>query len=59
MSIKIGAVVTTSGPAALLGSSFLRAIRLAHEDLKGTTHHYDLVIEEISGPDKAEPAIQI
>jgi ABC-type branched-subunit amino acid transport system substrate-binding protein len=58
MSIKIGAVVTTSGPAALLGISFLRAIRLAHEDLKDTTHHYDLVIEEISGPDKAEPAIQ-
>ena len=58
MSIKIGVVVTARGPAALLGSSFLRAIRLAHEDLKNTTHQYALVVEEISGPDKAEPAIQ-
>jgi len=56
--IKIGAVMTTSGPAALLGSSFLKAIQLAKEDLTNTTHHYDLLIEEIPSPDKAERAIQ-
>jgi ABC-type branched-subunit amino acid transport system substrate-binding protein len=56
--IKIGTVVATSGPAALLGNSFLKAIRLASEDLKDTTHHYELVIEELASPDKAEPAIE-
>ncbi len=58
MKVKIGVVVTTQGPAALLGSSFLKAIRLAYEDLKDTAHRYDLVVEEIAGPDKAEPAIR-
>jgi ABC-type branched-subunit amino acid transport system substrate-binding protein len=56
--IKIGAVVATSGPAGLLGNSFLKAIQLAKEDLKDTTREYDLVIEGIPGPDKAEPAIE-
>src|SRR3989449_9531219 len=56
--IKIGAVVATRGPAALLGQSFLKAIQLAREDLKSTTHQYEVAIEEIPSPDKAEPAIQ-
>jgi ABC-type branched-subunit amino acid transport system substrate-binding protein len=56
--IKIGTVVATSGPVALLGNSFLKAIRLASEDLKDTTHKYELVVEEIASPDKAEPAIE-
>jgi ABC-type branched-subunit amino acid transport system substrate-binding protein len=56
--IKIGTVVATSGPVALLGNSFLKAIRLATEDLKDTTHQYELVVEEIASPDKAEPAIE-
>lgn len=56
--IKIGAVVATRGPAALLGQSFLKAIQMAKEDLKSTTHQYELAIEEIPSPDKAEPAIQ-
>src|SRR5437773_2614192 len=56
--IKIGAVVATRGPAALLGQSFLKAIQLAREDLKSRTHQYELAIEEIPSPDKAEPAIQ-
>jgi hypothetical protein len=51
--IKIGAVVATRGPAALLGNSFVKAIQLAKEDLENTTHQYDLVIEEIPSPDKA------
>jgi ABC-type branched-subunit amino acid transport system substrate-binding protein len=56
--IKIGTVVATSGPAALLGNSFVKAIQLAKEELKDTTHQYELVIEEIASPDKAEPAIE-
>jgi len=56
--IKIGAVVATRGPAALLGKSFLKAIQLAKEDLKNTKEQYELVIEEIPSPDKAEPAIR-
>jgi len=56
--IKIGAVVATRGPAGLLGNSFLKAIQLAKEDVKNTTHQYDLAIEEIPSPDKAEPAIE-
>jgi substrate-binding family protein len=56
--IKIGAVVATQGPAARLGNSFLKAIQLAKEDLKDTAHQYELVIEEIPSPDRAEPAIE-
>jgi hypothetical protein len=56
--IKVGAVVATSGAAALLGNSFVKAIRLAKEDLKNTTHRYELVIEEIQSPDQAVPAIE-
>ncbi len=58
VKVKIGVVVTTQGSAALLGSSFLKAIRLSQEDLKNTAHQYDLVVEEIASPDKAEPAIR-
>lgn len=56
--IKIGAVVATTGPAALLGNSFVKAIQLASEDTRNTKHQYKLVIEEIGSPDKAEPAIK-
>jgi ABC-type branched-subunit amino acid transport system substrate-binding protein len=56
--IQIGTVVATSGPVALLGNSFLKAIQLAAEELKDTTHHYELLVEELASPDKAEPAIE-
>jgi ABC-type branched-subunit amino acid transport system substrate-binding protein len=56
--IKIGTVVATSGPTALLGNSFVKAIQLAKEALKDTTHQYELGIEEIASPDQAEPAIE-
>src|SRR5213592_4501504 len=58
LPIKIGAVVAATGPAALLGNSFVKAIQLAKEDSRNTTHQYELVIEEIASPDKAEPAIK-
>jgi ABC-type branched-subunit amino acid transport system substrate-binding protein len=56
--IKVGAVVATRGRAALLGNSFVKAIQLAKEELTNTTHQYQLVIEEITSPDKAESAIE-
>jgi ABC-type branched-subunit amino acid transport system substrate-binding protein len=56
--IRIGVVATTQGAAGLLGSSFLKSIRLAKDDLKNTTHQYELFIEEIPNPDRAEPAIR-
>ena len=58
MATKIGVVVATSGPVALLGKSFIKAVQLAKEDLGGTTHTYELLVEEISSPEQAEPAIQ-
>ena len=58
MAIKIGVVVATSGPVALLGKSFIKAVHLAQEDLRGTTQAYELRIQEISSPEQAEPAIQ-
>ena len=58
MSIKIGVVVATGGPVARLGSSFLKAVQVAKEDLGNTTNSYDLLIEEIASPDQAEPAIK-
>jgi ABC-type branched-subunit amino acid transport system substrate-binding protein len=57
-SIKIGAVVATAGPVARLGSSFVKAIQLAKEELGATTHRYDLFIEEIANPGDAEIAIK-
>jgi ABC-type branched-subunit amino acid transport system substrate-binding protein len=56
--LKIGAVVATQGPTALLGSSFLKAVQLSKEDLKQTRHRYELRIEEIPRPDRAIPAIE-
>ncbi len=53
--IKIGAVVTTSGPAARLVKSFIKTIQLVKVELKDTTHQYELLIEEIASPEKMEP----
>lgn len=58
MIVKIGAVAATSGPVGLLGRSFLKAVQLAFEDLRNTTHQYQLIIEELQSPDQAEPAIE-
>src|SRR5262245_4864337 len=56
--IKIGVVVATQGPVALLGTSFLKAIQLAKEDLASTRHGYAIATEEIASPGEAEPAIE-
>jgi ABC-type branched-subunit amino acid transport system substrate-binding protein len=57
-TIKIGAVVSTAGPAGRLGRSFLQALQLAKDDLTITRHRYQLLIEEIDSPDRAETAIK-
>ncbi len=41
--IKIGVIVPQQGPGALLGSSFLKAVQMAKDDLKGTKYRYELV----------------
>jgi ABC-type branched-subunit amino acid transport system substrate-binding protein len=48
--VRIGVIVPTEGPYALLGDSFVKAVRMAKEDLKDTRYRYDLVIRD-SGPD--------
>ena len=57
--IKIGVIIPESGPSELLGASFLKAVKLAQEDLKNTKHTYELVIED-SGTslEQAERAIR-
>jgi ABC-type branched-subunit amino acid transport system substrate-binding protein len=57
--VRIGVIVPTQGPAALLGSSFLKAVQLAHEDLKGTKRRYELVLADTgTNPVQTKAAIQ-
>jgi ABC-type branched-subunit amino acid transport system substrate-binding protein len=57
--VKIGVIVPTSGPYAILGNSFVKAAQMALDDLRDTTYAYELVIRD-SGPDpsKAPPIIR-
>lgn len=57
--IKIGVTIPMEGPGKLLGSSFLKAVLMANEDLGTTKHKYQLVVEN-SGttPAATEKAIQ-
>lgn len=57
--VKIGVIIPESGPSELLGKSFLKAVKLAQEDLKNKKNTYELVIED-SGttPEQAESAIR-
>jgi len=57
--IKIGVIVPESGPSQLLGASFLKAVKLAQEDLNNTKNTYELVIEDsVTTPEQAESAIK-
>lgn len=58
--VKIGVIVPATGPTALLGNSFLKAVRVAQEDLKGARYTYELVVENssISDPLQTKTAIQ-
>jgi ABC-type branched-subunit amino acid transport system substrate-binding protein len=48
--VKIGVIVPTGGPYALLGTSFVKAVQMAKDDLRNTKYRYELVIRD-SGPD--------
>jgi ABC-type branched-subunit amino acid transport system substrate-binding protein len=50
--VKIGVIVPTAGPYAVLGNSFVKAVQMAKDDLKDTKYRYELVIRD-SGPDPA------
>src|SRR5438093_6423330 len=57
--VKIGVIVPTDGPYAILGNSFVKAVEMAKDDLRNTKYRYELVIRD-SGPDpiKAEAVIR-
>jgi ABC-type branched-subunit amino acid transport system substrate-binding protein len=48
--VRIGVIVPTAGPYAMLGNSFVKAVQMAKDDLQGTKYRYELVIRD-SGPD--------
>lgn len=48
--VKIAVIVPTGGPYALLGTSFIKAVQMARDDLRNTKYRYELVIRD-SGPD--------
>jgi ABC-type branched-subunit amino acid transport system substrate-binding protein len=56
--VKIGVIVPTGGPYALLGNSFVKAVQMAKDDLKDTKYQYQLVIRD-SGPDPVNAAAVI
>jgi len=57
--VKIGVIVPESGPFAILGNSFLRAVQVAQRDLRGTKYQYRLVMVDVgSDPRTARAAIQ-
>jgi ABC-type branched-subunit amino acid transport system substrate-binding protein len=51
--VKIAVFVPTEGPYALLGDSFVKAVRMAHDDLKNTKYRYELVV----GDSSADPRL--
>lgn len=48
--VRIGVIVPTAGPYAMLGNSFVKAVQMAKDDLANTKYRYELVIRD-SGPD--------
>src|SRR5881628_1628444 len=57
--VKIGVIVPASGPYAILGNSFLKAVEMAKSDLRGTKYQYELVLVDIGlDPGEARTAIQ-
>jgi len=59
--VKIGIIIPTDGPGKLLGTSFLKAVELAKEDVMNTNtkNSYELIIENTgTSPAETEVAIQ-
>ena len=50
--VTIGVIAPVTGPYAILGNSFVKAVQMALDDLRGTKYRYRLRIED-SGPDPA------
>jgi ABC-type branched-subunit amino acid transport system substrate-binding protein len=51
--VTIGVIAPVTGPYAILGNSFVKAVQMALDDLRGTRYRYVLRIED-SGPDPAK-----
>jgi ABC-type branched-subunit amino acid transport system substrate-binding protein len=57
--VRIGVIVPTDGPYAILGNSFVKAVQLARDDLKGTKFRYELVVANSGGdPARARDVIR-
>jgi ABC-type branched-subunit amino acid transport system substrate-binding protein len=57
--VKIGVLVPTAGPYAILGTSFLRAVQMAAADRRDTRYRYQLVVAELGDdPAKAQETIR-
>jgi ABC-type branched-subunit amino acid transport system substrate-binding protein len=57
--VRIGVIVPSTGPFAVLGNSFLKAVEMAKDDLKGTRYQYQLVNVDVPpDPVRARDLIQ-
>jgi branched-chain amino acid transport system substrate-binding protein len=57
--VRIGVIVPHSGPFAILGNSFLKAVQVAQQDLRGAQYQYRLVMVDVgSDPRTAGAAIR-
>jgi len=51
--VTIGVIAPVTGPYAILGNSFVKAVEMGRDDLRGTRYRYELRVED-SGPDPAK-----
>jgi branched-chain amino acid transport system substrate-binding protein len=56
--VTIGVIAPVTGPYAILGNSFVKAVQMARDDLRGTKYRYELRIED-SGPDPAKAPVHV
>jgi branched-chain amino acid transport system substrate-binding protein len=57
--VRFGVIVPKTGPYAMLGNSFFKAVEMAQTDLQGTTYRYQLVPVDVGeDPAGARAAIQ-
>ena len=56
--VTIGVISPLTGPYAILGNSFVKAVEMARHDLRGTRYRYQLRIED-SGPDPAQAVAHV
>jgi ABC-type branched-subunit amino acid transport system substrate-binding protein len=57
--VRVGVIVPTEGPYAILGNSFVKAVEMAQSDLRGTRYRYELVRVAVGqDPRAAGQAIQ-